>query len=105
MFMARQGDVLIVETPEVPTGEPLPLVDGRAVLAYGEVTGHHHSIAANGGRALLFKMGDDMLLSIPGGAPVDLTHQEHSTIKIPAGNYRITIQKEYSPEAIRNVAD
>lgn len=105
MFMVRQGDVLIIETPELPSGDPLPLVNGRAVLAYGEVTGHHHSIAANGGRALLYRMGDDMLLNIGAGAPMALTHQEHSTIDIPTGNYRVTIQREYHPEAIRRVAD
>lgn len=105
MRMFRQGDVLIMETPEEPAGAPVAPVNGRAVLAYGEVTGHHHSIAANGGRALLYRMGDDMLLSISGGAPVSLTHQEHSTVDIPAGNYRVTIQREYSPEAIRRVAD
>ena len=37
--------------------------------------------------------------------PATVTHDEHSLIDLPAGNYRITRQREYSPEAIRNVAD
>lgn len=32
-------------------------------------------------------------------------HQEHGPITLPPGNYRVQIQREYSPEEIRNVAD
>lgn len=32
-------------------------------------------------------------------------HEEHAPIALPAGLYEITIQREYHPEAIRNVAD
>ena len=34
-----------------------------------------------------------------------VVHDEHATIALPPGKYRITRQREYSPEAIRNVAD
>ncbi|OGT54434.1 MAG: hypothetical protein A3E01_02990 [Gammaproteobacteria bacterium RIFCSPHIGHO2_12_FULL_63_22] len=36
---------------------------------------------------------------------VALDHEEHTRIVIPPGDYRIVQQREYSPEAIRNVAD
>ena len=36
---------------------------------------------------------------------VSIIHEEHSTIKLPPGNFEIVQQKEYSPEEIRNVAD
>jgi hypothetical protein len=36
---------------------------------------------------------------------VDLTHQEHDTISVPPGKYRKVIQVEYTPAALRNVAD
>ena len=44
-----------------------------------------------------------MYVSLPTGGAV--THEEHASIQLPKGNYRIVRQREYSPEAIRNVAD
>jgi len=46
-----------------------------------------------------------MWLSITTDESVALTHQEHATIMVPPGVYERRIQREYSPEAIRNVAD
>jgi len=39
--------------------------------------------------------------------PVLLKHQEHSPIKLPPGDYKIGIQREYDPfeQIIREVAD
>lgn len=34
-----------------------------------------------------------------------LQHDEHTAHAVPTNNYRVTRQREYSPEAIRNVAD
>ena len=34
-----------------------------------------------------------------------LKHEEHATVPLPKGVYRVVQQREYSPEAIRNVAD
>jgi hypothetical protein len=34
-----------------------------------------------------------------------LDHEEHNPVAIPDGEHRIIRQREYSPEAIRNVAD
>ena len=36
---------------------------------------------------------------------VRLLHEEHAPIDLPAGSYIVRIQREYSPEALRNVAD
>ena len=104
--MYRQGDVLIVPVKSIPKAiEPVEREGGRVVLAHGEVTGHAHAIKDQ--RAALFR--DPKLAAIfmhvSGDAPVALEHDEHGTIKIPPGNYRVIRQREYSPEAIRNVAD
>lgn len=104
--MFRQGDVLVVPVAELPKGmKPVERDAGRVILAYGEVTGHAHAIKDK--RAALFS--DPKLAAIfmhvSGDAPVALEHDEHSTIAIPPGNYRVIRQREYSPEAIRNVAD
>jgi hypothetical protein len=78
---------------------------GRVILAYGEVTGHAHAIKAEG--AALFRDPKLMavFMTVSGGDAVALEHDEHSTIMIPPGAYRIIRQREYSPEEIRNVAD
>lgn len=104
--MYRQGDVLIIPIKSIP--KAVELVDregGRVILAHGEVTGHVHAIKDK--RAALFR--DPKLAAIfmhvSGDAPVALEHDEHDTINLPPGNYQIVRQREYSPEAIRNVAD
>ncbi len=92
MKMFRQGDVLVVACDEVPADAELVARDnGRIVLAYGEVTGHAHTIHSPFA-ALVAKA-------------VQLKHEEHSKIDLPAGNYRVVRQVEYTPEAIRTVAD
>jgi hypothetical protein len=104
--MFRQGDVLIVPIAMLPAGlKPVEREHGRLVLAYGEVTGHAHAIRDK--RAALFR--DPKLAAIfmhvSGDEPVALDHQEHDTIHIPPGDYQIIRQREYTPDAIRNVAD
>lgn len=46
--MFRQGDVLIVSTEPVETlGKEIPMEKMGPVLAWGEVTGHHHTVVAH----------------------------------------------------------
>jgi hypothetical protein len=103
--MYRQGDVLIIPVKIVPKKlEAIPRENGRIVLAHGEVTGHAHAIKAEG--AALFR--DSKLMAIfmtVSGDGVALEHEEHDTIAIPGGSYRVIRQREYSPQEIRNVAD
>lgn len=105
-FVARQGDVLIVGVKSVPKStEPVARDKGRVVLAYGEVTGHAHAIKSK--NAALFR--DPKLAAVfmlvTGDGPVALEHEEHGTITIPPGAYRVVGQREYSPQEIRRVAD
>ena len=99
--MYRQGDVLM-RRATIPEGaiEVRPR-NGRLVLAEGEVTGHNHSIPAV--HAMMFMLGQQMFLRSE--KQVTLTHQEHGPITIDAGDYAITIQREYTPEEVRDVAD
>lgn len=104
--MYRQGDVLVVPVSLIPKEvEPIAREHGRAILAHGEATGHAHAIKDQ--RAALFR--DPKLaavfMRISGDEPVALEHDEHSKIMIPPGDYAVIRQREYSPEAIRNVAD
>ena len=107
MKMFRQGDVLLVQVEEIPADATACNVDGDVILAYGEVTGHAHRIAAgtvkplaNGG---VWEPSAERFIQALEGAT--LRHEEHGAIEIPAGNYRVIQQREYHPEEIRNVAD
>lgn len=105
-WAARQGDVLIERVAEPLNAEFKP-AKGPVILAEGEATGHHHAIREFEGIRISGTMnpaiGQEMVLSIP--APVEVTHQEHAPIMLPKGTYRVTRQREYSPQAIRSVAD
>ena len=101
----RQGDVLIQKIAEIPKTAKPEKVDSRIILAYGEATGHHHSIKATKKTGFFKAPGDPASYLEIAEALALLEHQEHDTIQLPAGKYRVTIQQEYSPEEIRNVRD
>lgn len=106
MFMARQGDVLIMSAPDaIQAGEIVPRDNGRIVLAYGEVTGHAHAILDREAELRVIPDTDDRFLRIMAASGAELRHEEHSTIFLPPGEYVVRRQREYSPEAIRFVAD
>lgn len=110
----RQGDVLIERMANIPTAAAKRQKSARIILAHGEVTGHHHALETespvewfthNEASSL---SGDanpmnELFVSLPSGGLV--VHPEHSALKLSAGNYRVVRQREYSPEAPRNVED
>lgn len=103
--MYRQGDVLIVPADRVPADQKRqPRDAGRVVLAYGEVTGHAHAIR-DVGAELYGSDLDARFLEVLAEGGVELVHEEHATITIPPGAYRVIRQREYSPESERWVAD
>lgn len=101
----RQGDVLVqeIKAPKELDFKRIDPENGRVVLAYGEVTGHSHSLDA--ARVELFEA--------PGGrrylrmlAPSALEHQEHGPHTLRGTTWHEVIrQREYAPEAIHNVED
>lgn len=97
----RQGDVFLELVEAMPDGEVVARENGVIVLAHGEATGHYHGIKSKS--AKLFQSGGERFLSVMRTAKLE--HQEHDTITIPPGVYRVKRQREYSPEEIRNVAD
>jgi hypothetical protein len=99
--MFRQGDVLIRSVKKLPKGERRKRQSGEVLE--GEATGHVHRIAELN-QAEVLEIGEDLFLSV-GENGVSLVHEEHKPIVLPPGDYEITRQREYSPEAIRNVAD
>jgi hypothetical protein len=102
MTQFRQGDVWI-EACAIPTDAKKNARRKRITLAEGEVTGHAHILVAD--RVTVESYEKDGVLYLHVEAPTDLVHEEHGKITIPPGDYKSYIQREYTPEAIRNVAD
>jgi hypothetical protein len=116
--MIQQGDVLF-HSEKIPAGELERVVN--PVIQEGEHTGHAH-------RILGFKAGDVGSSAMPTElspsweilrdkatnvrylrthAPIEVGHEEHKTVTIPPGEYRIGIVQEYDhfAEEARQVLD
>ena len=101
----RQGDVGLKATA-LPNGSTRKEVKGRLVLAWGEVTGHAHAFdvaTVEAGNVECYEKDGKTYLRVVN--PSDLKHEEHAPHTIPPGDYEVFIQREYTPEAIRNVLD
>ena len=110
-----QGDIVLerVEDRRM-TGTPMERdPDGAVVLARGEVTGHRH--AFYGGNVVMFR-DDALARDLPAELYVghirvkcdgaELRHEEHDTIALPKGTYRVRRQREFDAlEAQRVVED
>ena len=100
----RHGDVLIRRVGAIPkTATPQKPEAGRIILAHGEATGHHHSLEADAADWWKAADSDEQFINIT--KATEVVHQEHSKIPLPPGKYSVTRQREYTPQAIRNVAD
>jgi len=93
----RQGDVLLTGIdPPTKLGEPIGSINGRLVLASGELTGHSHTVPALDGKAQFFK-GPGNLRYLLLTAVEQLQHQEHGAIELEPGWYEVLVQREYDP--------
>lgn len=103
-FQARQGDIFFETVESVPaSAKKQPRQKDRIILAHGEVTGHHHSIDSDPADWWKEDNGDQFV-TVKTEVPVK--HQEHGPVVLPSKKtIRVRRQREYSPEAIRNVAD
>lgn len=108
-LMLRQGDVMFERIGQLPSGVCKKRSDGA--VAYGEVTGHSHRISDLDAAEVLeidggiFVTVSDKGIAISGVPGATVVHEEHGPATLPPGNYRVTIQREYAPEGIRNVID
>lgn len=122
----RQGDVLVVAATIPDGATPVALEHGKVILAHGEVTGHYHGI--DGSAATMYEKDGERYLHVgprkPGvkvkpwkreavadydpaidGVVAKLIHDEHNTIDIPAGTYKVRRQREYRRGEIKRVVD
>ncbi len=92
----RQGDVVMRAVDRIPANTTrIDREDGRIVLAHGEATGHAHSITAPEEEAT-FLSADERGRFLRLVADVEVTHEEHAPIRLPAGQYEIILQREWS---------
>jgi hypothetical protein len=100
----RQGDVLLIEIASIPDdAKDVTPKKGRIVLQHGEVTGHAHAFYDNTQNIHLRSGGSGRYLEV--ATPSELKHEEHETVKVPAGKYLLPMQVEYTPAELRQVAD
>lgn len=119
-MMVRQGDVLLLLVSEIPADAELVQEGGAIILAHGETTGHMHQVKSV--KTKLFKpptpTADQLIaaanqilrapqersaqatqtrayLEVP--EPTEIVHEEHAAIPLPAGTYKVIIQREYKP--------
>jgi hypothetical protein len=101
-----QGDILLELVGDVTPDALLPNdPDGAAVLARGELTGHRHAFYEGG--VALFR-DDTRARDLPPAlyighvkvsAPMaELRHEEHASILLPAGTYRVRRQREWEAD-------
>jgi hypothetical protein len=91
------ADAMLLHSRAVPAAQ-----DGAIVLAEGEATGHRH--AFYGGEVALFR-DDALARDLPPDLYIghvrikaetaELRHEEHDTITLPKGLYRVRRQREY----------
>lgn len=102
---ARQGDTLLRRISTIPTTfkqthTPFP------TLALGEVSGHHHSFRDGG--AVAFANDEKAPLAEAIRVTADravLTHEEHSPITFPQGDYESLKQVEDQDGEFAQVRD
>jgi hypothetical protein len=110
MEQIRQGDVLLVRIERsvdefLRDGHMRTLaseaIRGRIVLAEGEATGHAHVIESEDVALISAREAEELYLLVYGDAPVALTHEEHDTLDILPGVYRVVRQREYREPRFR----
>lgn len=98
--MWRHGDVLIAPARAIPA-DATPR--HGTTLAYGEITGHSHRVQ-DPDSAQLFEVRGTLFLRVT-AETATVIHEEHKPITLPRGTYRVWMQREYTPGAIRRVVD
>jgi hypothetical protein len=100
MKIYRQGDVLLVSAT-IPSTAKKVQTKGDVILALGEVTGHAHRIKE--GAAIERSTETERFVQVLENT--FLLHEEHGSIALAPGGYKIVQQREYTPAGLRNVAD
>lgn len=97
-MLFRQGDIYIEGVRCVPPGA----IEKRdVILAEGEVTGHCHRVR-DLRSAVVFEFGNELFVDVTADR-AEIVHEEHGTIELYRGVYRVWRQREYDPSLQRKV--
>ncbi|HEX3600482.1 MAG TPA: hypothetical protein VHU84_10095 [Lacipirellulaceae bacterium] len=91
-MLFRQGDIYIEAVRCVPEGA---VEKQDMVLAEGEATGHRHRVR-DLRSAMVFVLGDQIFVDVTADR-AEIVHDEHGTIELNRGVYRVWRQREYDP--------
>ena len=83
----RQGDILFVKVDKLPGNKRKQVKNG--VVALGEATGHAHRV--RDGHVWDFEPD----LFVEAEVATKVVHEEHNTIPLPKGIYKVVRQREY----------
>ena len=89
----RHGDILLRAVGSIPATAKKQASGQSFVLARGEATGHTHTLV--GTSPEIYVDGDDIFAKVLTETP--LTHEEHKTIIIQPGTYKIVHEQQYNP--------
>lgn len=98
-MIIRQGDVLLTRVGECASSEQTR----ELTLAIGEQSGHSHVL--HGGVEVLAR--GHRYVDVPRDTTVTIEGMpwRHAPVMLPSGRWEIVVEREYSPEAVRNVQD
>jgi hypothetical protein len=110
--VAAQGEAFFRRLDDIPeTVKQVHPENGVVIVAHSE-TGHHHVMDAS--NVTLLERTDPlgeglrilhMIVKEPTEHEHLRSHDTHEPIMFPAGNYEVRLQREYTPEGFRRVAD
>jgi hypothetical protein len=101
----RHGDLLIEKIDQIPEAAQPAKDDERDILAHGEATGHAHRVQGAGNKDLAVIMTLAAAKYIAAAQACTVVHEEHHEIVLPPGDYKVTVQEEYTPQGMRQVTD
>ena len=129
--MYRHGDLLLTRINAIPqktirTSNPInslinhdAVIPERNIIGLGEVTGHKHTILGKSqlcipqnSQAKSLLSGNISINDIPrfyfdAFDDVKLIHEEHKTLELPRGAYKVTREREFDPfrDIARQITD
>ena len=98
MNQIRQGDVFFAKVNKLPKGA---VARKNNHILEGETSGHIHRLESQ--VPSVYDSGSEVFVSVVDSTP--LVHEEHNTITVEPGVYKIVRQREYSPAENRRVLD
>jgi hypothetical protein len=108
-----QGDILFERLDDTTVFGRLIHAQERdaVIIAEGELTGHHHKLLGT----VAFFRDDGLARDIPDdlyvghvqvkGAPARLEHEEHATLELAEGTYRVRRQRCLEPSEVGLLGD